>query len=128
MGNEIIYWIYTERWKEWEAVVIMLFCFVFYLCSCFMFFTIGFYNIFRKTNGRCKRFLWQGTTSANLEDDGDISFLLEVMIATVAFFEVVVVVLLTSLDAMFSFHSYRHSDNNRSWSFSPFIVNGKPIY
>ena len=49
------------------------------------------------------------TTSASLKDDGGVSFLLEVVVATVAFF--VVVVLLTSLDAMFSFHRYRHNND-----------------
>ena len=38
-----------------------------------------------------------------------MSFLLKMMVATMAFF--VIVVLLTSLNAMFSFHSYRHRDN-----------------
>ena len=28
-----------------------------------------------KTNGRDKRFLWQGTTSANVEDEDEVSFL-----------------------------------------------------
>ena len=75
--------------------MILVFCCI-YLLSCFMFFTRCFYNVFRKTNGRGKRFYDQGTTSANLEDDDGVSFLLEVVVATVAFF--IVVVLLTSLD------------------------------
>ena len=40
------------------------------------------------------------------ENDDGLSFLLEVAVATVAFF--VVVVVLTSLDPMFYFHRYRH--------------------
>ena len=41
-------------------------------------------------------------SSANLEDVDGVSFLLEVVVATVAFF--VVVLHLTFLGAMFSFH------------------------
>ena len=46
---------------------------------------------------------------ANLEDVDGVSFPLEVVVATVAFF--VVVLHLTSLGAMFSFHRYRHNNN-----------------
>ena len=48
-------------------------------------------------------------SSANLEDVDGASFPLEVVVATVAFF--VVVLHLTSLGAMFSFHRYRHNNN-----------------
>ena len=56
--------------------MIMVFFFGIYLLSCFDFFTRCIHNVLRKNQWVQCAFLWQGTTSANLEDDDVCPFFL----------------------------------------------------
>ena len=92
-----------------KAVVILLF-FLFIHSVAFCFYKMFLHWFSGKPMGAVSIFM-TGNYLCQPGGQWDVSFLLdEVVVATVvAFF--VVVLLLTSLDVMFSFHRYRHSDN-----------------
>ena len=81
------------------------FFFCIYLFSCFMFLQDVFTNVFHCFNGRGEHFM----TGDYLCQPGGRCWCVLFPWATVAFF--VVVLLLLSLNAMFSFHRYCHSNN-----------------
>ena len=95
----VIYWTEKRIKGGWEYLVLFVFQIVNQLL--YVFCKMLFAMFSGKLMGAASVF-WQGATSANLEED-------DVLVSTVAFF--VVVVLLLSLDAMFSFQRYRHSNN-----------------
>ena len=75
-----IYWTLKRTIGGWCFVV-------FNLLNCFMFFLQDVFTIISgKTNGRGKRFYNRELPLTNLEDVDDVSFLLEMVVATVSFF------------------------------------------